>query len=166
MLAATHCRRRQNYEKNKIDLILLGGAADDGHVDGGGLEPKELLELLGGSLLRDLGDSHGDLDALVVVHVVGLGASVLSILGIAATGVEDLDVGGAKVTVLGVGGQGGNDGDGGGARNDLAAVGREGHLHNRMRETRENESCCCATIQYKKCYVRRCDSDMQAENFA
>jgi hypothetical protein len=38
------------------------------------LEAEELLELLGGSLLRDLGDSHGNLDALVVVHVARLGA--------------------------------------------------------------------------------------------
>ena len=55
-------------------LVLLGLGGDLGHVDGSLLEAEELLELLGGGLLGNLGDSHGDLDALVIVHVVGLGA--------------------------------------------------------------------------------------------
>jgi hypothetical protein len=65
---------QRGLEKRINCLVLLGDGADLGNVDGGLLQAEELLDLLGGSDLRNLGDSHGDLDALLVVLVSGPGA--------------------------------------------------------------------------------------------
>ena len=72
-------------------------AADLVHVDARGLEARDLDELLGGGVLGNLDELHGDLDALVVVHVAGLGARVVVLLDVAAAVVEDLDDGGGML---------------------------------------------------------------------
>ena len=114
-------------------LVEARGGGDLVDTDGGLLEAGYLDELLGGGGLGDLDELHGDLDALIVIHVAGLGALVVGLLDLASTAIEDLDDGGGDVASNhaageGVGGEGHGDSGTGGTGDGLTAVGRKRHL--------------------------------------